>query len=210
MVVFIWAPAALPVYKHNLLAIISALLAGFSVFFLLGDLSIDAKLFKHSQYELSLKAGSGLAIFVLVLIWWFSAVAPVTRTSQSAKPDETDMQSQVLVFLQNLNIVGVKFEQLFIIKDIKKVNGLRQNQNTYIAVFDYHFITKMHINDVKRLFIQDHGVHDVHGFNGFVGRSGFDAVQMLYGQFRRGQSFKERRKLVFRKTENGWRIANNW
>lgn len=66
--VFVYAPDELPEYKQRMLAIASALLAGLFAFFLTGNMGIK---------KWGVKATGGVGVFVLVLLWWFSPLAPI-------------------------------------------------------------------------------------------------------------------------------------
>ncbi len=75
--VFIFAPNELPPFKHKLLSLFSALLAGFFTFFLSGSLGLSGRPGLPFMGEIGLRATGGIAIFVFVLLWWNSELAPV-------------------------------------------------------------------------------------------------------------------------------------
>lgn len=78
--VFVFAPASLPEFKHRLLALLSALLAAFFGYFLTGNMNIEiAKESKIGQP--AVKATGGVALFVLVLWWWMSPLAPTVENN---------------------------------------------------------------------------------------------------------------------------------
>ena len=77
--VFILAPQTLPEFKHRLLAICAALLSGFFAYFLTGEISVEIKALKSRVGDLALRAAGGLAMFVVVLLWWLSPLAPVAE-----------------------------------------------------------------------------------------------------------------------------------
>jgi hypothetical protein len=85
IVVFIFAPPSLPEFKHRLLALLSALLAAFFGYFLTGNINIEIA--KDSKIgQLAINAAGGIALFVLVLLWWMSPLAPTTEKVKV--PDE--------------------------------------------------------------------------------------------------------------------------
>jgi hypothetical protein len=91
--VFIFAPPDLPEFKHRLLAICAALLAGFFAYFLTGDLGIEIKSLQSRFGDMVLKAAGGLAMFVLVLLWWLSPLAPVAeQATETEAPPEVHEQ----------------------------------------------------------------------------------------------------------------------
>jgi hypothetical protein len=82
--VFIFAPATLPEYKHRILAVCAALLAGLFGWFLSGDIGVHIEALKSRFGNVAIRATGGLALFVLVLVWWLSPLAPVTSTVPEA------------------------------------------------------------------------------------------------------------------------------
>ena len=75
--VFVFGPDALPEYRQRVLAVLMALLAGLFGFFLTGDVGLELKWVASRFGEVGVKAAGGMALFVLVLIWWLSPLAPV-------------------------------------------------------------------------------------------------------------------------------------
>lgn len=86
--VFVFAPPTLPEFKHRLLALLSALLAAFFGYFLTGDINIEIA--RDSKLgQVAIKAAGGLALFVFVLCWWMSPLAPgPEKNNVPAKPYE--------------------------------------------------------------------------------------------------------------------------
>ena len=77
MAVFLFAPDSLPAYKQRMLALSCALLAGLFGYFLTGSLELDLDSFKTPMGEGTLKASGSVGLFVVVLLWWFSPLAPI-------------------------------------------------------------------------------------------------------------------------------------
>jgi hypothetical protein len=76
--VFIFAPASLPPFKQRILAITAALLAGCLGYFLTGTIGLNLKTLRIPFFgEVAANATGGIALFVLVLWWWLSPLAPV-------------------------------------------------------------------------------------------------------------------------------------
>ena len=77
--VFIFGPDELPEEKRRILGIICAVLAGLFGYFFTGSMKLvtEGKLPKWGR--ITIQASGGVAMFVLVLLWWGSNYAPVTR-----------------------------------------------------------------------------------------------------------------------------------
>jgi hypothetical protein len=77
ILVFVFAPERLPVYKLQILALLSAILAGFFGYYLTGSIRIKRTWSLTNIGPLSVDATGGVAIFVLVLALWYSPFAPI-------------------------------------------------------------------------------------------------------------------------------------
>ena len=75
--VFAFAPPVLPEYKQRILALCAALLAGLFGWFLSGEIGLRIEALKSRFGDLAVRASGGLALFVLVLVWWLSPLAPI-------------------------------------------------------------------------------------------------------------------------------------
>jgi tetratricopeptide (TPR) repeat protein len=75
--VFVFGPDALPDHKQRILAIAMSLLAGLFGFFMTGDIGLELRWVASRFGEVGVKAAGGVALFVLVLVWWLSPLAPV-------------------------------------------------------------------------------------------------------------------------------------
>jgi len=75
--VFVFAPDTLPDYKQRMLGVFLALLGGLFAFFLTGDIGLEIQWIQSRFGELGIKATGGVAVFVLVLVWWWSPLAPI-------------------------------------------------------------------------------------------------------------------------------------
>lgn len=85
--VFFFAPPVLPDYKHYILGLCAALLAGLFGWFLGGEIDLHADALPSRFGGLKIRAGGGAALFVLVLLWWLSPLAPVqTKSEPSSAP----------------------------------------------------------------------------------------------------------------------------
>jgi hypothetical protein len=81
--VFAFAPSELPEFKIRILAFSCALLAGLFGFFMTGDIGLRFTSVQTKAGKIVVRATGGLALFVLVLWWWFSSVAPIKQVESS-------------------------------------------------------------------------------------------------------------------------------
>ncbi len=77
LAVFVFAPEQLPAYKQRILALLSAVLAGFFGYFLTGSIGIKLDSLRTRLGSFTVDAAGGFALFVLVLFWWFTPLSPV-------------------------------------------------------------------------------------------------------------------------------------
>jgi hypothetical protein len=75
--VFVFAPDTLPEYKQRMLGVFLASLAGLFAFFLTGDIGLEIQSLQSRFGSLGVKATGGIGVFVLVLVWWWSPLAPI-------------------------------------------------------------------------------------------------------------------------------------
>ena len=75
--VFVFAPDKLPEFKQRMLAVSSALLAGIFTAFMSGSLGIKLAGITSFLGNVTLRAGGGVGVFALVMVWWLSPLAPV-------------------------------------------------------------------------------------------------------------------------------------
>ncbi len=75
IVVFFFAPNALPEFKRRILAVLSALLAGLFAFFLTGRIQLSRS--DERKGGMRIRASGGMALFLIVLYWWYSPLAPL-------------------------------------------------------------------------------------------------------------------------------------
>jgi hypothetical protein len=79
--VFTFVQDPLPEYKQRILALCAALLAGLFGWFLSGEIGLHIEAMKSRFGDLVVRASGGLALFVLVLVWWLSPLAPIETGS---------------------------------------------------------------------------------------------------------------------------------
>jgi len=84
VLVFVFVPHELPAFKQKILAFLAASLAGFFVYFFSGTINMSGKPKIPFIGQLDLKATGGVAVFVLMLFWWYSDFAPIKVQNKSA------------------------------------------------------------------------------------------------------------------------------
>jgi hypothetical protein len=94
--VFVFAPDTLPEYKHRMLGVFLASLAGLFAFFLTGDIGLEIQSMQSRFGNLGVKATGGIGVFVLVLVWWWSPLAPI---SIEKKLSEIKQNTEKIVLL---------------------------------------------------------------------------------------------------------------
>ncbi len=100
LLLFRFGPEELPLYKHRILAIISALLSGLFSAFLTGEVSLRLRISASATSGLLIsQASGGIAIFMIVLWWWTTPMAPVRQ-----KIEESVMTGKVY-FVENDKII---------------------------------------------------------------------------------------------------------
>jgi hypothetical protein len=111
--VFVFAPETLPEYKQRLLGVILAVMAGLLTFFLTGDIGLELQSIQSRFGKLLVKATGGIAVFVLVLVWWWSPFAPIgvekrldtiERKTESMQQDTRQIPKIVVLLEQELSI----------------------------------------------------------------------------------------------------------
>lgn len=85
--IFIYAPDILPLYKQRMMAFASSLLAGLFTFFLSGSIKLTGQSINTKFGKIAVQATSGIAVFILVLIWWMSPSPPIKTQKMEEKVD---------------------------------------------------------------------------------------------------------------------------
>jgi len=95
--VFFFAPKELPEQNHRILGLMAAFAAGFLGYFMSGTLGIDGTTTLKPLGKFAIKAGGGLALFILVLFWWSSDGSPskAVKALHSLDGKVTSLSTQV-------------------------------------------------------------------------------------------------------------------
>ena len=81
--IFLFSPDSLSFYKQRMMAFASSLLAGLFTFFLSGSIKLTGQSPETKFGKINIQAGSGIAVFILVLIWWI--VSPPISVDKDIK-----------------------------------------------------------------------------------------------------------------------------
>jgi len=82
-IAFFFVRGKLPIWKERIVALVAALCAGLFAFFLTGYIILNVEYELSEGLKIAIQATGGLALFVLVLIWWFRA----TNFRAAVEPD---------------------------------------------------------------------------------------------------------------------------
>lgn len=92
--IFLFSPDTLPFYKQRMMAFASSLLAGLFTFFLSGSIKLTGQSPDTRFGKIAIQAGSGIAVFILVLIWWLSSAPPI-QIDKEIKEKIVDIDKQL-------------------------------------------------------------------------------------------------------------------
>jgi hypothetical protein len=81
----VWGPESLPLWKQRLLGFLCALLSGLFSYFFIGTASFIPN-------KIPIRASGGVAVFLIVLWWWFSGLAPIQVTKITPRDFSTTIR----------------------------------------------------------------------------------------------------------------------
>ena len=117
--VFVFGPDEISAEKHRILGIMCAVLAGLFGYFFTGSMKLVTEGKLPGWGKVSIQAGGGMALFVLVLLWWGSDYAPVGRLEEKVEEildDTAEIKegiTQIVEMLKDeLSIKSKKIESL--------------------------------------------------------------------------------------------------
>lgn len=88
--IFIFSPDKLPEYKQRMIAFSSSLLAGLFTYFFTGTIKLTGETVSNKFGKIVIQASSGIAVFILVLLWWLSSNAPIKVDEVNNKLDSIE------------------------------------------------------------------------------------------------------------------------
>jgi hypothetical protein len=95
ILVFAFAPSELRDFKVRILAFSCALVAGLFGFFMTGDVGLRFTSGQTKMGKFVVRATGGLALFVLVLLWWFSSSAPIKQIQRAIESSRNKTTTEV-------------------------------------------------------------------------------------------------------------------
>ncbi|MDH3760963.1 MAG: hypothetical protein OEU50_08265 [Gammaproteobacteria bacterium] len=102
------------------------------------------------------------------------------------------------------NLLTDGLGDLFVMKNFKKVNGFRENDNVYIVDVEYDLeFRKSFIDVVKEIRADPTGPQ----YGMFGSKLVLSAIQSNFGQFDVGDKIHKQEKIRLHNTENGWQLA---
>jgi hypothetical protein len=110
--VVVLGPKELPTYRHQALGFLCAVLSGLFAYFFTGTFAIGGEW--KPKAKLSLRAAGGSALFVLVLLWWHSDVAPIKEVREEMRGVRDDVQGFLSQVRSDLGIKYGSIETLLV------------------------------------------------------------------------------------------------
>jgi hypothetical protein len=88
--IYIFSPDKLPEYKQRMIAFSSSLLAGLFTYFFTGTIKLTGETVTNKFGKIIVQASSGIAVFILVLLWWLSSNSPIKIDELNSKLDSIE------------------------------------------------------------------------------------------------------------------------
>ena len=144
MALIFFGPETLPEYRHRAFAMICALLAGLLTWFLVGDLTVESNAEKTTFGKVKVKASGGIGVFIVVLFWWSTPMAPIVQGSNDTdnivrtKPDYTGYTAKKVALEYKIPEAAAK-KYLTLLRDkyvpVEELNtALREKAEEYKSI----------------------------------------------------------------------------
>jgi hypothetical protein len=123
-------------------------------------------------------------------------------TACANKPGDEELRTQVTTYL-----LKDYRSKLYSVENFQKINGFKNDENTYTAQVQYDLVFKVDLQDAPQQLDDDAN-------DSFLKKSA-DALGLLsltaqYGNFKAGDRIKQQDKVVLIKTEKGWRLKQEF
>lgn len=109
-------------------------------------------------------------------------------TACSGKPSDSDVKRQYIEFISE-----DADPKIMTIENFERVNGLQQDENTYVVDVKYDIVMKKSFEQIAKETPKDIG-----------SMLGLVALEERMGQFKEGHRVTRKDKATFVKTEKGW------
>jgi len=112
----------------------------------------------------------------------------------SSVPDEKEIAQAVHSGMPDF------LKQSISIENLKKINGMKKDDNTYVAEIEYDIIFKESLDDLTRRIMEQAQTP----LEKMQAGAMITAIRMSVGNFEKGQRRHIRRRVTLVHTENGW------
>lgn len=124
----------------------------------------------------------------------------VVLTACSDKPGDLQIKSLV-----TSHILKDKGDELFIVENLEKTNGFKQDKKTYIVDVKYDLVFKKGIKEMLGKLKQESKNSPMDALKSGIGVL---ALQLKYGKLKAGHRMQKEEKITMIKTEQGWQIKS--
>jgi len=128
---------------------------------------------------------------IIMIVVTIVAIAGCSSTPSSGKIEK-------LYF----DAMGGKDNEICKFENFKKNNGLKENENTYIAEISYDIVFKKSLVEIKNEMNDGKQKEQLPGFVNILG------LLLTYGDFKAGERQHKDVKVTLIKKEKGWEIVN--
>nr|WP_320050436.1 hypothetical protein [uncultured Desulfuromonas sp.] len=120
----------------------------------------------------------------------------------SSLPTDAEIQIQVAK-----HVLSDNNAKIFSLENFHKVNGLSVDKQTYIAEVEYDLVFRKGLEELSEELNRTSSDNPLAAFG-----SGMELLAQLmkYGQFKAGDRIPHHEKYKLIKTEQGWRMANDF
>jgi hypothetical protein len=136
--------------------------------------------------------------FYFGLFWLLFALL----TACANKPGDGELRTQVTAYLLKHNR-----DKLFSVENFEKVNGFQNDERTYTAEVRYDLVFKIDLQDASQYIDEDSNKTFL---DKGIAALGILSLTAQYGNFKAGDRVTQDEKVVLIKTENGWRLKDEF
>lgn len=140
----------------------------------------------------------------MTLVKWTTALATLLLLLTACSSVPSDAEIKIQVAKAALEQGG---EKIFALENFRKVNGLSVDKSTYIAEVEYDLVFRKGLDELTAELAQQSGDSPLAALG-----AGMEVLGQLmqYGQFKAGDRLPRHEKYKLIKTEQGWRLAEDF